>query len=98
MNDKLMRGKTLDKGRNYQESRLYFNEVSLSTKVNLRLYYFYLLSLLFQEHNTVLEFTFITKCMNEEIKSKFGYMKKEKSLAPDVIVMNSCLWDISRFV
>lgn len=52
--------------------------------------------LFFQNHDVQIEFHFITRCINAQIEGFFRRMKSGDMMAPDVIVMNSCIWDISR--
>jgi len=44
------------------------------------------------------EFYFITRCYNEHVKRMMAAIKEKKMAAPDVIIMNSCLWDITRYM
>ncbi|XP_054258232.1 PC-esterase domain-containing protein 1A-like [Macrosteles quadrilineatus] len=50
-----------------------------------------------QGNGTVLEFSFLTRCYNRQLEELFNNYKKYPKLAPDVIVMNSCLWDLTRW-
>ncbi|XP_068083388.1 uncharacterized protein [Anabrus simplex] len=43
------------------------------------------------------EFHFITRCYSKDIEEMVHEWKKKPLTAPDVIVINSCLWDISRW-
>lgn len=45
-----------------------------------------------------MEFYFITRCYNEHVERMMSAIKEKKMAAPDVIIMNSCLWDISRYM
>ena len=45
-----------------------------------------------------MEFYFITRCYNEHVESMMSAIKEKKMAAPDVIIMNSCLWDITRYM
>lgn len=51
----------------------------------------------FNKHGITVEYHFITKCYNEEIINILNGIKDKKVKAPDVIIMNSCLWDITRW-
>jgi len=44
------------------------------------------------------EFYFITRCYNEHVETMMSAIKEKKMAAPDVIIMNSCLWDITRYM
>jgi hypothetical protein len=44
------------------------------------------------------EFYFITRCYNKHIQNMMSGIKEKKLAAPDVIIMNSCLWDITRYI
>jgi len=44
------------------------------------------------------EFYFITRCYNEHVESMMSAIKEKKMAAPNVIIMNSCLWDITRYM
>jgi len=44
---------------------------------------------------TQMQFHFITRCWNNSIKAKLSNVLN--SYHPDVIIMNSCLWDITRY-
>ncbi|XP_046385588.1 PC-esterase domain-containing protein 1A-like [Ischnura elegans] len=43
------------------------------------------------------KFNFLTKCLTKEVEEMVEDFKKEKTRAPDVIIINSCLWDIARW-
>ncbi|CAG2058144.1 unnamed protein product [Timema podura] len=44
-----------------------------------------------------LKFYFVTRCYNQTIEDLVTNIKEGKVPVPDVIIMNSCLWDISRW-
>jgi hypothetical protein len=45
-----------------------------------------------------MEYFFITRCYNSNIEEMMSAIKEKGRSAPDVIIMNSCLWDITRYV
>ncbi|XP_069674350.1 PC-esterase domain-containing protein 1A-like isoform X2 [Periplaneta americana] len=50
------------------------------------------------ENNSVyVEFCFLTKCYNSVIEDVMSAIQKNKKPSPDVIILNSCLWDICRW-
>jgi hypothetical protein len=51
---------------------------------------------LHQHQGVHIEFYFITRCYTRVIENMMNDIKGKKKPAPDVIVMNSLLWDISR--
>ncbi|PSN31703.1 hypothetical protein C0J52_23620 [Blattella germanica] len=51
----------------------------------------------FQKNGIHIDFQFITRCYNKEIEKIMSKIKTKKMNAPSVIVMNSLLWDISRW-
>lgn len=52
-------------------------------------------TLYFQAIPTKIEFTFLTECLSADFRKKIEtHLPKE---TPDIIVMNSCLWDITRY-
>lgn len=75
MNDMLIKGKKLERGRTYQEERRYHNV----------------------ESQTTVEFVFLTKCLNEDIQNKLKEIRCHPKSAPNIVIMNSCLWDIVRW-
>lgn len=48
----------------------------------------------FTKGSTIITFYFVTRCYGEYVKS---IIAKYETQPPDVIIMNSCLWDISRY-
>ena len=48
----------------------------------------------FIQENTVFRYYFVTRCFNEHMES---ILNELKTLNPDVIIMNSCLWDIHHY-
>lgn len=51
----------------------------------------------FKSNGTHVEFHFITRCLNEDIKAMMHDFKNKRISAPDIIVMNSTLWDVNRW-
>ncbi|XP_067002014.1 PC-esterase domain-containing protein 1A isoform X2 [Anabrus simplex] len=51
----------------------------------------------FKSEGVHAEFHFITRCYSKDIEEMVHEWKKKPLTAPDVIVINSCLWDISRW-
>lgn len=51
----------------------------------------------YEKGNVHVEYFFITRCCNSSIESMMSAIKQKEKPAPDVIVMNSCLWDITRW-
>ncbi|XP_047116653.1 PC-esterase domain-containing protein 1A-like [Schistocerca piceifrons] len=51
----------------------------------------------YENHNVRVKYSFLTKCYSEEVKNMLGAIKSGASYCPDVVVVNSCLWDISRW-
>lgn len=45
-----------------------------------------------------MEFFFVTRCYNSNIENMMSAIREKEQSAPDVIIMNSCLWDISRYM
>jgi len=50
-----------------------------------------------KKNETTVEFMFIARCYNDHLMDLFDNMAKGDSPIPDVIIMNSCLWDITRW-
>lgn len=48
-----------------------------------------------QRGGFVAEFSFLTKCWSQHLQAKFEAIQLEDQ-SPDVIVINSLLWDICR--
>ena len=48
----------------------------------------------FTQGNTVIKFYFVTRCYGDYVKSIIATFESEP---PDVIIMNSCLWDLCRY-
>lgn len=48
----------------------------------------------FREQNTVFRFYFITRCFNDYVLS---VLNEFKTLKPDIIIMNSCYWDVHHY-
>ena len=40
---------------------------------------------------------FLTKCLNEDLEEKLNFIRYHPKSSPDVVIMNSCLWDILRW-
>nr|CAD7194795.1 unnamed protein product [Timema douglasi] len=72
LNDKLIKGDKLTRGRDYEEQRE------------------------FKIADVFLKFYFVTRCYNQTIEDLVTNIKEGKVPVPDVIIMNSCLWDVSR--
>lgn len=68
-NDYKTSNSPLTSGRNYEETREYYNT------------------------GTCVKFTFLTKMFSESLTRAF----EDQSLVPDVVVINSCVWDLSRW-
>ncbi|KDR15055.1 PC-esterase domain-containing protein 1B-like isoform X1 [Zootermopsis nevadensis] len=51
----------------------------------------------YEKDNVCMEYFFITRCYNNNIEDMMSAIKKKGRSAPDVIIMNSCLWDITRW-
>ncbi|XP_065221578.1 PC-esterase domain-containing protein 1A-like isoform X2 [Planococcus citri] len=51
----------------------------------------------FVEHGVHVEYHFIARCYTEEIERFLRKIKDGSMKTPDVFIMNSCLWDISRW-
>ncbi|PNF18700.1 hypothetical protein B7P43_G05025 [Cryptotermes secundus] len=51
----------------------------------------------YERGNVCVEYSFITRCWNSSIERMMSAIKQKEKPAPDVIVMNSCLWDITRW-
>ncbi|KAK3597756.1 hypothetical protein CHS0354_006115 [Potamilus streckersoni] len=49
----------------------------------------------YQTHYHLIRFYFVTRCYNTYVESILSDLSKEPE--PDVIIINSCLWDISRY-
>lgn len=49
-----------------------------------------------QMHDVDIEYHFITKCYTPEIVDFLHKIKDGSLKTPDVMIMNSCIWDISR--
>ncbi|KAH9520323.1 PC-esterase domain-containing protein 1A [Bulinus truncatus] len=49
----------------------------------------------FQTDNHLVRFYFITRCYNTYMESILNDLKKEP--LPDILIINSCLWDITRY-
>jgi hypothetical protein len=45
-----------------------------------------------------MEYFFITRCYNINVEGMMTAVKEKERAAPDVIIMNSCLWDITRYM
>lgn len=50
----------------------------------------------YREGNTIFRFYFVTRCWNEYVESIVN-QDMTTSVQPDVIIMNSCLWDIHHY-
>ncbi|KAL0270259.1 UNVERIFIED_CONTAM: hypothetical protein PYX00_007729 [Menopon gallinae] len=73
MNDYLIKGEMLHKGRSYTEVRV-FENFAIPTKI---------------------EFMFLTECLSDDVREKIQTYHATET--PDIIIMNSCLWDITRW-
>ncbi|KAJ9590219.1 hypothetical protein L9F63_016669 [Diploptera punctata] len=51
----------------------------------------------YKKHGVHIEFYFITRCYTNVIENMMKDVKEKKITAPDVIVINSLLWDITRW-
>ncbi|XP_069684389.1 PC-esterase domain-containing protein 1A-like [Periplaneta americana] len=51
----------------------------------------------YQEGDMLMEFFFITRCYNSNIENVMSDVREKRRRAPDIIIMNSCLWDITRW-
>lgn len=51
----------------------------------------------FEDKNITIEFFFVTRCYSERIENLLKEIKSGKRKSPDVIYMNSCLWDVCRW-
>lgn len=51
----------------------------------------------FLQHGIQVEYHFITKCYTPEIVNFLHKIKDGSMKTPDVMIMNSCIWDISRW-
>ncbi|XP_046997173.1 PC-esterase domain-containing protein 1A-like [Schistocerca americana] len=51
----------------------------------------------FKEPNVHIEFQFITRCYNVAVEQLMTDIKKGRKKAPDVLLYNSCLWDLTRW-
>ncbi|XP_062578307.1 PC-esterase domain-containing protein 1A-like isoform X1 [Saccostrea cucullata] len=49
----------------------------------------------YHRENHLLRFYFVTRCYNTYVESILSDISKDPK--PDIIIMNSCLWDISRY-
>jgi len=49
-----------------------------------------------QMFDTYVEYHFTARCYTPKIVELLNQIKNGEKKAPDVIIMNSCLWDISR--
>ncbi|XP_071448869.1 PC-esterase domain-containing protein 1A-like [Hetaerina americana] len=44
-----------------------------------------------------IKFNFITRCITKEVEEMMNDYKEKKTKSPDIVLINSCLWDISRW-
>ncbi|XP_014284517.1 uncharacterized protein [Halyomorpha halys] len=52
---------------------------------------------IFEDGRTTFEFLFVTRCYCDNIVNMVNDIKDGRKHCPDVILMNSCLWDVSRW-
>ncbi|CAH1397412.1 unnamed protein product [Nezara viridula] len=52
---------------------------------------------IFEDGKTTFEFLFVTRCYCDNILKMINDIKIGAKHCPDVILMNSCLWDVSRW-
>lgn len=50
----------------------------------------------YHRENHLIRFYFVTRCYNTYVESILSDLSRDPK--PDIILMNSCLWDISRSV
>lgn len=90
--------KGLIKGRDYEEGR----EFSVRSNELANLLSTIVCSLMtidfvqMQQFDMLVEYHFIARCYTPKVEEILRAIKSGVRRAPDVIVMNSCLWDLSR--
>lgn len=50
-----------------------------------------------QDSGTKIGFKFITRCYTKAITEMLIDIQKGRKVAPDIIILNSCLWDLTRY-
>uniref|UniRef100_A0A1B6M8Y4 Uncharacterized protein n=1 Tax=Graphocephala atropunctata TaxID=36148 RepID=A0A1B6M8Y4_9HEMI len=49
------------------------------------------------KNKTTLEYMFIPRCYNQHVKELFNNIRSGRRPVPNVVVINSCLWDLTRW-
>jgi len=94
--DSLLHSVGLTRGRDFKEHRCYTvswtHPVGMINVIGLMWVFF------FQNDQTRIEFLFCTKCLSVDVTKILGEISSGTRRAPDVLIMNSTLWDVTRWV